>query len=109
MTTWIVQLLARMPIVRKWLARIALLLLALIAWITAPLIAAVMYAAGGPLSRQRVEVAADHADATLNALAGNTAFRWLSEGAANNGGMGWRALGVLLEAGWPGHLDRYRR
>lgn len=106
--TWFVQLLARMPIVRKWAARIALVLIALVCWAFAPLIALVMWLGGGVLARQRVEAAADHADQTLNALAGNSPFRWLSQGAANNDGPGWRMLAALLEAGWPGHLERYR-
>lgn len=107
--TWIIRILSAMPVTSKWLARIALVLLALVAWVFAPIVAIVMYAAGGALSRQRVEAAADHADRTLNALTGNPVGVWLSQGAANNAGIGWRVLAGLLNNGWPGHIDQYRK
>lgn len=91
----------------RWPARIVVIALALIGWYAAPIIAAVQLAFGDT-SRQRAIRAADHADRTLNALTGNS-DRWLSEGAANYTGFGWRILRGLLDAGWPGHLDIYRR
>lgn len=91
----------------RWSARIVVVLLALIGWYLAPIIAAVQLAFGDT-SRQRAIRAADHADRTLNALTGNS-DRWLSEGAANYDGPGWRILRGLLDTGWPGHLDIYRR
>ena len=91
----------------RWIARIVVVLLALIGWYLAPIVAALQLAFGDT-SRQRVIRAADHADRTLNALTGNS-DRWLSEGAANYSGAGWRALRWLLDTGWPGHLNIYRR
>lgn len=91
----------------RWLACIVLVLLALIGWYLAPLIAALQLAFGRT-AHQRALLAADYADRTLNALTGST-DRWLSEGAANYAGPGWRILRWLLDTGWPGHLDIYRR
>lgn len=91
----------------RWLARIVLVLLALVGWYLAPIVAGLQLAFG-TTARQRVIRAADHADRTLNALTGNS-DRWLSEGAANYDGPGWRILRWLLDTGWPGHLNIYRR
>lgn len=91
----------------RWLARLITIALALIGWYLAPLIAALQLAFGRT-AHQRALLAADYADRTLNALTGST-DRWLSEGAANYDGPGWRILRGLLDTGWPGHLDIYRR
>ncbi len=91
----------------RWVARIVVVLLALIGWYVAPIVAALQLVCGNT-ARQRAMRAADYADRTLNALTGNS-DRWLSEGAANYDGPGWRILRGLLDTGWPGHLDIYRR
>lgn len=94
---------------KKWAARLALAILGLIAWLIAPIVALVMWTAGGAQARARAASAADHADRTLNALTGNPIGVWLSQGSANNAGTGWRVLAVLLEAGWPGHIDQFKQ
>ncbi|MFA9204922.1 MAG: hypothetical protein ACEQSH_00540 [Bacteroidia bacterium] len=91
------------------LERLALAILALLAWVLAPIVAIVMWAAGGVLAKQRAAQAADAADRTLNALTGNPIGVWLSQGAANNTGPGWRVLAALLEAGWPGHIEQFKQ
>jgi len=77
--------------------------------LAAPLVAIGMWAAGGVRAKARAADAADQADRTLNALTGNPVGVWLSQGAANNAGIGWRALAALLEAGWPGHIEQFKQ
>lgn len=91
----------------KWPARIVLCLIALIGWIVAPIAVLLMLAFGGSLAKQRAEKAAVKADELMEALLGG-AWRFVSQGAANNKGIGWRILAVLLKTGWPGHLDQFK-